>query len=363
MTPVPLSFAALRALFPALDRCLYLNNARAGLSFAAQGEAAARFYADKAGGIAGNDRWLAVAEDVRARLGRLLQVPATEIDFVGSATEALNLLAGSLPLGPGDEIVVAEGEYPSVLLPWQRQGRGAAVRQVAIAGERERTEALAAAVGPATRVLCVSHVHNRTGTRVDLDRLADACAAHGAFLIVDGFQAVGAVAVDARRADAYCSSVYKRLLSGYGLGFVRVSPRLAQAIDPVFRGYYNPGDSRLLQYGTIDYPGLYALQAALRLGDAFGWEAQFARIDALCRRLADGLAAFGVDAVGAGGPAGIVSVPHPDPLAAQRTCLAQELHLEPWDNGLLRLSPHVYNDEGDIDRALMILRGIYAARP
>ena len=84
-----------------------------------------------------------------------------------------------------------------------------------------------------------------------------------AVLIVDGVQAVGAVPVRAGIADAYCASVFKWLLSGFGLGFVTLSERLATELQPVLRGYNNEPPSRSVRYGHINYPGVYALQASL----------------------------------------------------------------------------------------------------
>lgn len=345
-----LDWHALRAMFPALEEQLFLNSARLGLGFVEQGMAAARFFADKARGMVGRPEWLAVETDVRARLANLIGVAADEVHFIGSTTEALNLVAAGIAFMPDDEVVVAAGEYPSVDLPWRRR---ATVRAVPVEDERRRSERLAEAVGPRTRVLCVSHVHNRTGTRVDLDMLAEACRSHGTALVVDGFQAVGAVAVDAGPADAYCSSAYKWLLAGYGVGFVRIAPHLAETLTPAAMGYHNPPPSRDLRYGTIDYPGLYALQAALAMFERFGWDAVFDTIATLGARTRAGLDAIGLPAIcDPARCAGIATFRHPDAIRIGHDLAAHGVSVETWEDGYVRLSPHAYNSATDVDRAL-----------
>jgi len=93
--------------------------------------------------------------------------------------------------------------------------------------------------------------------------VAAACRAHDALLMVDGVQMLGAAPVDAGGVDFYCASVFKWLLSGFGLGILVVRDRVRGQLHPLFRGYNNPEPSTDLQASHVNYPGLQALSATL----------------------------------------------------------------------------------------------------
>ena len=110
------AWGRVRADFPYVEQDVYLNTAAAGLSWTGQGRAAARFYDEaKQRGINGMATWQQAAQHVRTRIARLVGVNEDEIRFVGSTTEGLNLTVSAIPWRAGDEIVVAEDEFPSVI--------------------------------------------------------------------------------------------------------------------------------------------------------------------------------------------------------------------------------------------------------
>jgi selenocysteine lyase/cysteine desulfurase len=346
-----------RASFPYLSLCTYLNTASAGLSWHGQGAAVAEFYdTDKAKGINGMDRWRAKADAARAELASLLNVKAHNVHFVSSTTEGLNAIALSLPLMRGARVVVAEDEFPSVVLAWQSlESRGVEVVRVPIPSEAQRSDALAAAVVGGTRVLAVSHVHWRTGTRVDLAQLSAVCRKQDCRLIVDGAHAVGAVPVDGARVDAYCSPVFKWLLSGFGLGFVTLSDTLAAELTPAIRGYSNEPPSRSLTYSHINYPGIYGLHATLVRLRAIGWEKIHSRVASLSAHAANALRRSGLDVLTPErAHGGIISFRHPQGAALVQTLASQSIFVE--DGGaVVRVSPHFYNTEEEVDRFVAAL--------
>ena len=346
-----------RAAFPHLARCVYLNTAAAGLSWIGQGKSAAEFYdSGKSKGMGGALEWAAKVTAAKWELANLMDVPAHAIHFVGSTTEALNLVVQSLPLERGDRVVLAEDEFPSVAQSWLGwQAKGVEIIHIPIAHESERTQSLCDAVRDGVRALAVSHVHWRTGTRVDLDELGARCREYDCRLIVDGVQAVGAVPVQAGIADAYCASVFKWLLCGFGLGFVTLSERLATELQPVLRGYNNEPPSRSVRYGHINYPGVYALQASLEFMRNIGWDAIHAQVDALALRAIASLRSRGFEVITPyGAHAGIVSIQHPAAATLVNALADQSIFVE--DRGLVvRASPHFYNTEEDIDRFVSAL--------
>ncbi|MFI5015853.1 MAG: aminotransferase class V-fold PLP-dependent enzyme [Hyphomicrobiales bacterium] len=344
---------AIRQAFPMLAGCLYLDTASAGLSFAGQGAAASSFYDDaKSLGYEGRDAWREKAASVRRKLAARLGVEASDINFFGNTTEALNLVAHSIDWRPGDEVVFAADEFPSVAMAWHAaEAAGASIRPVPVASEAEREMRLVSALTPRTRVLAVSHVHPTTGTRLDLQRLGAACRARDVLLVVDGIQALGAVPVDLCDVDVYCSAVFKYMLSGFGLAVCSLRGRARSLLKPAFRGYANPSPSTSLQYAHVNYPGLYALDAALTfLGETVGWGVVYRRTEALMSRLAEGLSSHGVAlAAPAGARAAIASFAVADAEALCRRLSEQGIFVA-LRGGLMRASPFFYNTQDEIER-------------
>lgn len=347
------SWAHVRTDFPYARECVYLNTAAAGLSWTGQGAAAAKFYDDaKQRGMNGMSRWREVADDARARVARLVGggVSEDEIRFVSSTTEGLNLIAHALRWRPGDEIVVAEDEFASVMLACESAERsGASVRRVRVPSEAQREAALIDAITARTRVVAVSHVHWATGTRLDLMHLSAACKPSNALLLVDGVQALGAVPVDLGDAGAYCASVFKWLISGFGLAILIVRESVQRELRPAVRGYNNPPPSTDLQYSHVNYPGIFALAASLEyLETRIGWERLYGRVAALAAETAATLLDRGLDVVTpAGAHAGIVSCAMPNPAGVRDALARQNIFVEARE-GLLRVAPHFYNTSEDI---------------
>jgi len=347
--------ARARESFPFVAEAVYLNTATAGLAWTGLGAASAAFYEAKLRGICGRSEWVAIAARARTSLAALLGVQDEAVSFTGSATEALNLACLGLPLPPGSRIAIATDEFPSV---WQAclalRKSGIDIVPVEIRSEAERGATLARAASGA-QALAVSHVHWRTGTTVDLEQIAAACRSSGAWLIVDGVQAVGAIPVRVGLADAYCGSSFKWLLGGFGLGFMTLSERLAREWTPPFRGYANEWPSRDPQYGHLDYPGIYALDASLAFLGSLSWEAIFGQVARLASRLSEQLLQHGFEVLTPrSAAAGIISVRCNDSRERVERLARQSIFVEDRDS-ILRASPHFYNTEAEVDRFVAAL--------
>lgn len=349
-----------RTLFPLLQSCVYLDTGSAGVSFVGQGEAAASFYdVAKSQGYLGRELWQAKAAEVRQQLSSWMGVETQEIEFFSGTTDALNMVGHSIEWRHGDEIVMADDEFPSVQLAWQAAEKaGATIRKLAISSESERENILAAAVSPRTRMLVVSHVHSMTGTKLDLDRLGQLCRHHGALFVVDGIHAFGAVPPQLAHVDAYMAGVFKWMLAGFGLSVCVFRQRLRSQLQPAFRGYLNQPPTRDMQFAHVNYPGLYAFDASLKLlGGTIGWAHVFARTTALVDWLAEDLQRGGVRlAAPANARAGIASFRVPDSELAKKRLNENGMYAAARGK-YLRASPFFYNSREDIRRfADFILR-------
>ncbi|MGW4957901.1 aminotransferase class V-fold PLP-dependent enzyme [Nonomuraea sp. NPDC004186] len=334
----------------------YFDTASIGLVPEAVRAAVGACYEAMGRGTRGSREWRPVVERAHRRYAAELGVAEDEVAFMASTGEAVNAIAHAVPWRPDDEVLVLRDEFPTVVYPWR--GLGDAVRVVevdALPGD-DRLGALLAAIGPRTRVVAVSHVSSFTGTLVDLDVLGAACARAGATLVVDGAQAAGAIPVSLDHVDFYVATGYKWLLAGFGVAVVAARRAALDSLRPTLLGHGNPPPTPRLTYGHLNLPGVYALEAAAAFRETVGHEEIHARVARLARRLHEEAAALGL--VPVAHPermGGIVSVAgHADAvdrLAARGLAVAHR-------GGHLRMSPHFYASDADVDRLLAELKAL-----
>ena len=163
----------------------------------------------------------------RERLAGYLGADAADLVFVPNATTGVNIVARSLALSPGDEILSTDHEYGACEATWQRvcEQTGALWRKVEIPlpFEQERfAERMLSAIGPRTRVIFVSHLSSTTALVFPLAELCAGARARGVLTLIDGAHAPGQidVALDALGADFYTGNAHKWLCAPKGSGFL-----------------------------------------------------------------------------------------------------------------------------------------------
>jgi selenocysteine lyase/cysteine desulfurase len=376
--PAPLAIGdvdRLRQLFPVTRRWVFMNHAAlAPLS----GPAADRLVAAAREAAADGDRrWPAWHEEtgrVRAQAARLLgAAEASSVAFVENTSVALSLIAEGLPWEAGDNVVSAACEYPSNVYPWMNLGRfGVELRLVAEEDGRVPAEAVIARIDERTRVVALSWVQYSSGFRSDLARIGAACRERGVLFVVDAIQGLGALRLDAGSlpVDAVAAATHKWLLGPEGLALLYLGPRAVERMRPTRAGWrsmrhmfdwerfeieWNEG-ALAHEPGTLNTFGILALGRSLDLLLELGLEAVERRVLALTDRLVEGLTVAGLAVYsprGAAERSGIVSVTHP-----RRHATELALHLETRGirvadrGGRLRIAPHVYNSEDEVDRVV-----------
>lgn len=295
-------------------------------------------------------KWEQDGEACRELFAHLIGAHPSEIAFVAAASVAAGIVAASLPAGAGDNVVIHERDFDSVVLPWRPLAeRGVELRSLPL-------ERLAEGIDDRTALVALSLVQSADGRVADLEALK----ASGARVFLDATQAVGGARIELDGVDYLAAHSYKWLLSPRGLAFFYVQPERLDEITPWLAGWksrVNPLDDF--------YGGTELAADARRLDVSIPWFSAAAAKESL-----DLIAELGVDAIaehnlelarsfasklGAPEPASpIVRVQVEDADAAVARLRERGVACSAR-SGSIRFAFHLYNDEADVDLALEAL--------
>jgi selenocysteine lyase/cysteine desulfurase len=367
-----------RELFDVPDGVAYFNCASLAPLLRAAGEAAAAAVARRARPwrIRGED-WFGEAEERRALFARLAGVDADGVALVPATSYGLAVAAANLRARPGQRVLVLGEDYPSNYYTWQRFARRTGATLVAVERRPGQTwaEAVLEALDERTAVVAVLAVHWTDGATVDLAAVGSRARAVGAALVVDASQALGAVPLDldAVRPDYLVSVGYKWLLGPFALGYLYVAERhrdgipleenwisrrgaedFAALVD--YQDGYQPGARRFDVGQRTHFETTPMAIAALR--QLLDWEVP--RIAATLRRLTDRIeaevAAIGLSVTTRDRGPHMLGIALPDP-ARRRVgaALADAGVFAGVRGSSLRVSPHLWTTDEDVDRLVAAL--------
>jgi cysteine desulfurase / selenocysteine lyase len=355
-------WAAVRREFPALDHWTYLNTATFGQLPRRATEAVARHFAHR-DELACWDflAWYDDADRLRAKVARLIGCSPSDVAFVPSASTALGLLLSGLDWHPGDRVLTLEHEFPNNLYATGALERFG-VEMIAVPWPR-----LYESVNAKTRLVVLSSVNYNTGFAPPLGELADFLRARGVLLYIDGTQSLGALRFDVRRIQPDMLAVhgYKWLLSPNGAGFFYISPQLRERLQPNVVGWRSHRDWRNvdnLHHGVPEFPSaaekyeggsvsfalLYAMEASLDLILEIGPEAIEQRVLGLAATARGILRGLGASVADGDSPIVAARFDNRDVSALARALKEQRV-LVAARRGHLRVSPHLYNNEQDLE--------------
>jgi selenocysteine lyase/cysteine desulfurase len=331
------------------------------------------------------ERFAGVPDRLRRIIAQLIGADPADVILANSASYGLHLLANGLPWSEGDEVLVMRGDFPSDILPWLGlASRGVTVRQLRPRRLVLQPDEIAAAIGPATRVLCLTWVHSLSGWTIDLAVLGELCRERGVTFVVNASQAVGARPLDIAAApvDAVVAVGHKWLCGPYATGFCWMRPELRRTLrynqlywlamltaDDLARPELDlslKSDAGARQYdvfGTANFFNFHTWAASLELLLAIGIEPITAYDDTLVDRLVHGLDRSRYDLLTPeAGPqrSTLVFVAPKDRSRADavHAALTTEGVYAARRAGALRFAPHLYNTVEEIDRALAVLNAI-----
>ncbi len=318
------------------------------------------------------------AERARAAAARLIGASPDDVAITGAVSYGIATAARNITIPAGSRVLMIEGEFPSLALVWPELARrcGATVEIVPRPADADWTSALMEAIerpgAPPVGLAALTPMHWSDGALIDLNRVVPAVRRQGAAVVIDATQAVGVLDIDVGvlKPDFLAFPTYKWVLGPYSLAFLYVAPGRQDGVPLEEHGAtrlpggnaspaYIPTARRFDRGERNDPIGLP--MAAVGLEQVLAWDrsAVAARLRGLTDALADAVAdvpgltmlpralraphVLGLRFAG-GMPAGLV-----ERLAARDVHVADR-------QGVLRVSPHVYNDAGDVARFAAALR-------
>jgi cysteine desulfurase/selenocysteine lyase len=330
--------------------------------------------------------WVKGVESMRATAATMIGARTEEIALVGNTTFGIGLVAEGIDWQPGDNVVTLADEFPSNVYPWfNLESRGVETRRVPteVSGRLD-LDRLVEACDQRTRVVTVSWIGFATGYRHDVSRIAEIAHHHGALMFLDAIQGVGAFPLDVNEMgiDFLAADGHKWMLGPEGAGIAYFRREHLDKLRPFGVGWHSVTQTDYSQVelnlkptaaryegGTQNNAGMLALGASLRLLTDLGIDSVATSILDITDRACERLIEFGAKIVSDRRPdhrggqqrSGIVSfeLPGRDPMAVKRHAMHQNVVFG-CRAGRLRISPHAYNNEEDLDRLIQALESYRA---
>ncbi len=383
MTSVAETRAKLRAEMPAAKKYAYFDHAAMSPLPQAAADAFQKWLKEAV--EIGNPvwgEWVKGVESMRAAAAQMIGSHPDEIALVNNTTGGISLIAEGLDWREGDNVVTFADEFPSNVYPWMNlASRGVETRRVPtdVSG-RPDLERLAAACDARTRIVTVSWVGFATGYRHDVRRIAEITHERGALMFLDGIQALGVfpLNVDEFGIDFMAADGHKWLLGPEGAGIAYIRRQHLDRLRAIGPGWHsvNPGQdythielnlrptAARYEGGSQNNAGMLAFGASLRLLQELGAANVSAAVLDITDRACERLVRIGATIVSdrranhrnGEQRSGIVSfeLPGRDPMALKLHAMRQDVILG-CRAGRLRISPHAYNNEEDLDRLVSAL--------
>ena len=369
----------MRKEFPVTSKYAYFDHAAVGPLPTRTLQAANHVTEEKCEGDLHWGSWEDTAEEARKSIAALIGASADEIALVHSTSEGVSIVANGLSYEEGSNIVTCDMEFPSNLFPWQALAKRQGL-ELRVVRNREgllRMEDFVQAIDEKTRIVAVSHVQYMNGFRIDLKELSKIAHDNDAYLATDSVQAVGEMPVNVLElgVDFLATSGYKWLLSPVSTGFLYVRQELFEELWPTIVGYrsdenpmqfnfreFQPAHTaRRYEAGQLNFPGFAGMKESTMLLQEVGVGTIQTRVLSLINRLIDGLKRNTKMQVRSclddAHRSGIVNLACPEPESVAERLLQRGIVVSVRGGGL-RISPHFYNTEDEIDKLVSELNAV-----
>src|SRR5919199_1651838 len=367
----------IRADFPITKSYTYLANAAISPIPRPVAQEISRFYKgmlNQAGSLWPD--WIKEMEHARDLYARFINASSNEVGFTHSTSEGMNIIAHMLHTK--GSVISNELEFPSSILPWLNTGSH--IRFVKSKNGRILKQDISNAIDSKTKLVVISHVKYSTGFRQDLVDLSELTRKHGLFLIVNPTQSLGALHFDVKEfnVDFMASDGHKWLLSSFGIGAIFVKREYLENVFEFHPPFYSQlgqkerdvyDNSKInmsatasrFELGSPHFSNILSLKAAIEYLSKIGITNIERRILALTSYLVEKLHELDLDIISPleeeKSRSGIIVFKMPDALEIVRKLEEKKIVVSARGGGI-RVSPHFYNNEEDIDTLIRALRAL-----
>ena len=369
--------------FPFIEKVIYLNTASIGLVPTPVLRAVREFIENlfiKGTTYLSEEIEENIYEELRVKAAKLLGCETDEIAVFSSVSEALNSIAWALR-GKG-KIVTTDVEFPTVVYPWIRVAKDKGWKVVLVRSKNCLVDEvdLLKVIDEDTLAISISHVEYLTGQRFNIKELARKVHDVGALLIVDGIQATGYIPVDVKKddVDIYITGAYKWLIGPPGAAVAYIKREIYEELEPglvSWRSVKNmwslevhdhieyADTAKKFEYSTSAYEAKLGMAKSIEYLLKLGIDNVFNYNMRLTRYFMDEL--LNLDKVrlitpiddSKRGSIVTIKVDGLDPVSIKKELMKGDRIVElSIRRGLVRFSPHFYNDREDIDEVIDRLR-------
>lgn len=368
-----------QALFPIRKRRTYLNNASISPMSTPVIDAVTAFLNDvRDNGRNNYPNWCRIADtEFKDRIAKMIGADRSEIAYIKNTTEGIVTVANGLDWRDGDNVIIADIEYPSNVYCWMNlRKRNVELRWVKNNNGRILVDDLAKAIDKKTRLISLSAVQFSNGFRQDLAHTGQLCRDRGVLLNLDGIQWLGALHMDVStyNIDFLSAGGHKWLLAPIGTGIFYCRKDSLDMLHPPSVGYHSvdkhedhmdydltfrPNAGRF-EEALVNFPGIWGLNAAVKLHLEIGTQNTEKHIKSLTDLAADELCQIGMKILSPRGPgewSGILSFNDPRRSAESLAKTLADANVDVAIRaGAIRISPTIYNDKHDIMNLIEVLR-------
>ena len=326
------------------------------------------------------------SEQLRALCARLVNTTAENIALIPSASYGIAVAARNLPVSAAQNLVLLADQFPSNVYAWKQLARQTGARLITVArpANGDCSVRLLETITANTAVVAVPHCHWTDGGLINVERIGQRCRESGAALVLDVSQSAGALPIDVQQTqpDYLICVGYKWLLGPYSMGFLYCAPQhhegeplehnwIARANSEDFsnlvnyRDDYQPGARRFDVGERSNFILVPMLHAALSQVLDWGVDEIQTTLRARTRSIAARAAELGLYACAESVRAGHFLGLDSEPWSASRLLprLIQHNVFVSVRGNTMRITPHIYNTDADIDRLFTALEEAVAARP
>lgn len=330
-----------------------------------------------------NPKFSIVPRELKKSIGKLINVHPRDVILSNSATYGLHILADGIPWNKGDEILLMENDFPSDILPWLAlEHKEVKVKQIKPRNKVLTAEELSENISDKTRLFCISQVHTFTGFILEIEEFAKICKERKIIFVLNLSQSAGCMPIDLTHfpVDAVVCAGYKWLLGPYGTGFCWIKPELRKQLH-LNRAYWisTLSEVELEREGPLQFKEL----TSARKYDIFGTANFFNFVP--FKTSIDYILDIGLENIikhnnhlvdfiiqnihsnyifvspqEGNNRSSLVVISHKQP--QKNSLIFKSLHdrdvYPAFWRGNIRLAPHIYNTESEVEKVLEILAEI-----